>query len=138
LKQTSEHREARGHELTFSRPGDVVLLMRLTTMSLPSRPIRLLLAILVSALAIVLSILPANPIRTGWRTLVAAIIFVAYAAYVELSRNNRGRPQITLSEMVLLGAISGGTIAVLIRFEVYSALVGSGIGAALGVFADRG
>ena len=72
-----------------------------------------------------------------WRKIAAAIIFLAYAVYVELSRNSKGRLQIALWEMVLLGAISGGAMAILIRFDFSAALTGLGIGAVLGVFADQ-
>lgn len=111
--------------------------MQLDKVPLPSRPVRLLVAILMSAFVIVLGVVPANPLGTRCRKIAVAIIFVAYAVYVELSRNNRGHLQIALWKMVLVGAISGGTIAMLIRSDFSSALMGFGIGAVLGVFADQ-
>ena len=111
--------------------------MTLHNRSLPSRRVRLLVAIVASALVVVFNLLPENPLRAGGRILTAAVIFIAYAAYVQLSRNPRSGLPIPMWESVLLGAISGCTIAMLIRFDVYSALIGLGIGAALGLFADR-
>ena len=126
-----------GWKLTSRRPSDVVILMSFDKIFVPSRLFRLLMALTLSAIAIILALLPTNPFGSKWRSVVALIIFVAYAIYVQLSRNGRGRYQIPLWEMVLIGSLAGVAIAMLVRVSLSSAAMGVAIGAALGLFADR-
>jgi hypothetical protein len=97
----------------------------------------MLIAIILSTIAVVLAVLPANPIGGKWRAVAAVIVFVAYAFYVELSRSDQGRLQIPVWEMVVMGMIAGGTIALLIQFNTFTMIMGLGLGAVLGLCADR-
>jgi hypothetical protein len=103
----------------------------------PSRPFRMLIALILSVIVVTLAVLPTNPIGSKWRVVAAATIFVAYAIYVKLSRNASGRYLIPIWEMVLIGSLAGGAIGMLVSFSLASAATGFGIGAALGLFADR-
>lgn len=129
--------EFSGTELTSHRTSGVVNPMSFDRTFVPSRPFRFLIALILSVITIMLAVLPTNPIGSKWRAVAAAIIFVAYAIYVQLSRNASGRYLIPIWEMVLIGSLAGGAIGILVSLSLSSAAVGFGIGAALGLFADR-